>query len=133
MKAALIIILASMICGGCKRPADARMEEFSKSIRQTVNPKDLAAWAVKIISDTPRDRMFTDVSTNGAPKRIQELMTDFATLQVGMDGLSNDTVIIYTRGGGFGHWGFSVGAPTYTCGLGHTQAYWTNGIWFWTE
>src|SRR6266404_799010 len=96
MKIPAIIILAVMVCVGCKRPADARMEEFSKTVRQTINPKDLEDWASKIISDTPRERLFTDVSTNGAPRGIQELMKDFASLQVGMDGLSNDVVVIYT-------------------------------------
>jgi hypothetical protein len=136
MKTAAIIILVAIVCGGCKRPADVQMENFAKTVRQTINPDDLQAWSAKMISNTTPDHFFveySDLSTNAAPKGLQELMTNYATVSVVPAGSLNDVVLVYVQGGGFGHWGFAVGAPTYTCSFGHTQAHWTNGIWFWTE
>ena len=129
----IVSILAAIVCVGCKRPADLRMEEFSKNVRQTINPAELESWATKVISNTPREQFFVELTTNGVPEGIRRLMTNFETLEVGTDGLSNDKVVVFTRGSGFGHWGFAVGAPTYTCSFGHVQSHWTNGIWFWTE
>jgi hypothetical protein len=133
MHYAVLIVLAVFAGVGCKRPADTRMEAFANTVRQTVDPRELQAWASTVISNTPRERLFKEISTNEAPKAIQSLMTDSGTLEVAMDGLSNDVVVVYTRGSGFGHWGFSIGGLGYHCGFGHTQSYWTNGIWFWTE
>src|SRR6266511_2525758 len=105
MHRAIGILLVIMAGVGCQRPADARMEAFADTVRQTVDPTELQSWANTIISNTPRDRLFKEISTNGAPKGVQKLMTDFATLEVAMDGFSNEVVVIYTRGSGFGHWG----------------------------
>ena len=132
MRITLLLILVVAVCTGCKRPADSLMEAFAETVRQTVEPGALKAWALTVISNTPRKGLFTEVPTNGVPKGVQSLMTNFATLEL-MNGSSNDVAIVYTRGSGFGHWGFAVGGPTYRCGLGHTQVPWTNGIWFWTE
>ena len=133
MKLSFVIIIIAVACTSCKRPADVRMEKFASSVRQTIAPGELETWALKTISDTPHERNFTDISTNNAPKGVRDLMTNFATLQIVEVGSSNNAVVLYARGGGFGHWGFAVGAPTYICDFGHTQEHWTNGIWFWTE
>jgi hypothetical protein len=133
MKLSIFIVVIVVACISCKRRADIRMEQFASSVRQTISPDELEAWALQTILKTPREHVYTDISTNDAPKGIRELMTDFATLQIEEDGSTNNAVVVYTRGGGFGHWGFAVGAPTYICGFGHTQEHWTNGIWFWTE
>ena len=127
------VILAVVFCVGCKRPADSRMEKFAQTVRQSVNPIELQAWASVVISNTPRERLFTALPTNGVPKGVLDLMTNYGTMEIVVDGLSNEVAVIYTRGSGFGHWGFAVGEPTYTCGFAHTQSHWTNGIWFWTE
>jgi len=109
------------------------MEELAKTVRHITNPAELEAWAAKIISNTPREGLFTELSTNGAPKGVRNLLTNNATLYFMLDGLSNDAVVVFTAGGGFGHWGFAVGTFAYTCGLGSVQSHLTNGIWFWTE
>jgi hypothetical protein len=110
------------------------MENFAKTVRQTINPDELQIWAAKMISKTPPDRYveYSDISTNAPPKGLQELMAD-GTITVWPAGLSYNAVLVYARGGGFGAWGFTVGASTNNCGFGHTQEHWTNGIWFWTE
>ena len=133
MRNAVAIIFLVVLCAGCKRPADVRMEAFAKSVQQTVNPVEFESWATMVISNTPKEQFFRGIPTNGVPKGVQNLMTDYATLCVGGDRLSNDVVVMYIRGSGFGHWGFAVGTPGYTCGLGKVQSHWTNGIWFWTE
>jgi hypothetical protein len=133
MRITLLVILALVFCTGCKRPADYRMERFAETARQTVNPTELETWAAMVISNTPPERRFTSLPTNGVPKGVRDLMTNYGTLKVMVGGPSNDVVLVYMRGSGFGHWGFAAGGPTYTCGFGHTQSYWTNGIWFWTE
>jgi len=109
------------------------MEELSQKVRQTVSPAELDIWAAKVISSTPKERLFTHIPKDGAPEGIQKLLIESATLEVGVDGSSNDVVVIFTRGSGFGHWGFAVGKPNYSCSLGRVRSHWTNGIWFWHE
>ena len=130
----VILIICLMIAGvGCKRPADTRMQAFADNVRQTVDPTELQGWANTVLSNRSRENFFEAISTNEAPKGVQNLLTNSGTLEMAMDGSSNDFVVIYERGSGSGHWGFAVGAPTYHCSFGHTQSHWTNGIWFWTE
>jgi hypothetical protein len=117
---------------GCKRPADTEMEAFAKTVEGTVDPTELQVWANSIICNTPKGRLFKEISTNGLPRGVQSLLTNFATLEISMDSFSNK-VVCYTAGGGFGHRGFAVSDTNYVCNFGHTQIHWTNGIWFWTE
>ena len=109
------------------------MEHLSQTVRQTVSPNELQIWASQVISNTPRERLFGALPKDGAPKGIQQLVNESSSLELGMDGSSNDIVVIFTRGGGFGHWGFAVGSTTYACKFGRVQSHWTNGIWFWHE
>lgn len=131
MRHAISLILIITLITGCKRPADVRMETFAKTVQQTVDSTELQAWANTVISNNPHQETFKELSTNGLPNGVQSLMTNWATLDLAT--LSNNEVVIYIAGSGFGHWGFAVSDPTYICSLGHTQLHWTNGIWFWTE
>ena len=133
MRAVILIVLAFVFCAGCRRPADVRMEEFGRNVRQTVDPVELEAWAALVITNTPREKFYKGIPTSGAPKGVREMLKDYGDIEVGIDGRSKDVIVICSRGGGFGHWGFAVGGPGYVCSLGNVQSHWTNGIWFWTE
>jgi len=133
MRAVTIFIFATIMCVGCKPAVETQMEKLSQTVRQSVTPGELEVWATKVISNTPRERLFVPLSEDGAPEGVRKLIKDNASLEVGMDGLSNDVVVILTGGSGFGHWGFAVGKPNYSCSLGRVRSHWTNGIWFWHE
>ena len=133
MRDVIAIIFAGMFCVGCKPAVETQMQKLSQSVRQSVTPAELEGWATKIISSTPRQQVFVPLVKDGAPDGIRKLINDSDSLEVGVDGLSNDVVVVFTRGSGFGHWGFAVGTPKYACSLGRVQSHWTNGIWFWHE
>ena len=118
------------------------MNDLAEDTKKAVDPSELQRWAVTVLRDTPE----SESVTTGVPEEkiavsIRNLRTNgMAFEMVGCN--SEDSADPQERsvciwwGGGFGHWGIRVGAPTFKVDpASEDNAYieWRPGIYFWRE
>jgi hypothetical protein len=121
----VFVVLVLSLTGCDETPMTKEMRAFRQSIQQKVVALDLEQWATNCIAKGT-------VTEDGASAAIRQLMREGEVSVSGEIG-SPERIVLFWYGGGFGHWGIAVGAPTYKCMLGNVQTHWTNGIWFWHE
>ena len=121
----IIVVLVLSLTGCGEAPFTKEMRAFRQSVQQKVVASDLEEWATNCIAKGT-------VTEEGASDAIRQLMRE-GEVSISGDLGSPERIVSFWYGGGFGHWGIAVGAPTYNCRLGNVQTHWTNGIWFWHE
>lgn len=121
----VILGLLPLLAGCGEAPIAKEMRQFRQSVQQKVTASDLEQWATNCISKGA-------ITEDGASQAVRQLMRE-GEVSISSEIGSQERTVQFWYGGGFGHWGIAVGAPTYTCRLGNVQTHWTNGIWFWHE
>jgi hypothetical protein len=102
------LILAMLFFAGCTSPADRDFQKFQKNAKQTIDPLKLQEWAVSVAAqhDNGYEMQKQDVPFWIRKAELEEFTpTVFVSLRSKEEGKT----VYVTWGGGFGHWGLTVG------------------------
>jgi hypothetical protein len=133
----LSVGLAAVVAG-CGFGCTKETEKFETTIKATVNPDELQAWATNLIA-TANFGSGNSIGVKQAdiPKWVGLIYKDQGDPgQVTIERTRNgdpDVFVQILYGGGFGHWGLAIGYPTMVS-TNHDSCYshyWKPGIYFW--
>ena len=114
-----------------------RKPRFAEKVKKVADPLELQQWAMTVLRDTQQSASSTQISEEKVPVGIRNLMSDGSPLQYAFcDGAAvSDRTIWLVWGGGFGHWGIRVGAPSFKVSPDDDNYYieWKPGIYFWHQ
>jgi hypothetical protein len=113
----------------------ARLPTFANEIKKIIDPHELQQWAVAKLNKAKTDSY--EIPIDDVPEALRNMHSK----GLGPEGafyvigdLPRDSFIEIIWGGGFGHWGIAVGAPSFEKPNG-TNRYleWIPGVYFWQE
>jgi hypothetical protein len=121
---AILFLIAIIFATGCGR--ESHLQTFANSMENKISASELDNWATNVLANGR-------VSEIGMSVPLRDLVRSAENTEIINDVKSGDRIVMIVFGGGFGHQGIAIGAPTYKSYLGNDRIAWTNGIWFWSE
>jgi hypothetical protein len=124
-----VVVLFGFILTGCRPSYETQLPKFAKDVKGVVNPTNLQNWAIEFLRTNASSQ---SLDKTNAPLNIQSLYSQGSPFQ---DGFYDSNSVWLIWGGGFGHWGIRVGAPTFKPDDTNWNYYieWEPGIYFWHE
>jgi hypothetical protein len=112
-----------------------RLPRFATDVKQVIDPDELQKWAVITLKKSSSDS--SELPLNEVPEPLRNLRSngcqiEYAFYKIGTSPKENYIILMW--GGGFGHWGIDVGAPSFE--QPDDSAFyieWAPGVYFWEE
>jgi hypothetical protein len=113
---ALVVLLCgtAIIVFTWKPIYKTHLPQFAAAVKQVIDPDQLQKWAVSTLKESKPDS--SEIPLNTVPGPIRNLRSNNSQIEYALcsPGTSpKDSYIVLMWGGGFGHWGIDVGAPSF--------------------
>jgi hypothetical protein len=111
------------------------LPRFANEIKEVIDPRELQKWAVITLSKSNSDS--SKLPLKDVPEPIRILHSnggpiEMAFYQIGSSPKSRCITLMW--GGGFGHWGIDVGAPSFEEPADDNfYIKWIPGVYFWEQ
>jgi hypothetical protein len=114
---------------------ETRLPRFAADVKQVITPDELQKWALMTLKKSNPDS--SELPLNDVPEPLRNLRSNGSQIEYAFytPGTSpGDSYIVLMWGGGFGHWGIDVGAPSFDQPEDNNfYIKWAPGVYFWEE
>jgi hypothetical protein len=117
-------------------PYKTHLHLFANHIKEVIDPHELQKWAVSTLAKSNSNS--SEIPLKEIPEPIRILRNDGSPLQMAFSQLTTspkDSCVMLAWGGGLGHWGIDIGAPSFEQPHNDTCVYikWIPGVYFWEQ
>ncbi len=134
---ALVVLLCAIttIVFTWKPIYETRLPRFASDVKQVIAPDELQKWALIHLKESNSDS--AELPLSEVPKSLRNLRSNGSKIESAFYNIATppkDSYIVLVWGGGFGHWGIDVGAPSFAQPDGNAfYIKWAPGVYFWEE
>ena len=136
-----VIALAVLLCAittivlTWKPIYETRLPQFATAVKQVIDSDELQKWALIRLKDSTSDS--SELPLNEVPKPLRNLRSNGGQIEYAFYNIGTspkDSCVVLMWGGGFGHWGIDVGAPSFDQPDDDSfYIKWAPGVYFWEE